>query len=415
MTARQFKINRRDVVAALDIGASSFRCAAAIQKPSGDLEKLAYAERESAGVRGGRITDFELASNSAARVMEAAEEEAGVSFSEMFVGFSAPFHAFRSAGMAALPSREVRLKDMRLAVATACAVPLPDRCIQIHSLPQMFSVDGGPPAANPEGLSGLRLETRVFIVAAEEFYLRDTAKVLREAGGSLRGFVHNLTAFAEAAVLEERKREGICFCDIGRDSSRAVVYKDGEMVDMFETAFGGEDFSKALAARFKIPLPDAERLKRRYGRFDSRRINEEDQIEFSGAGGASADARATTSGGRFLSRKSLALALESCAKKFFITLKKQLRSINRLKDVQSRYLFTGRTAFAPGFLSLAEAELGESVLQDMGAGDARNFQENNTFAIIEQALRRGAPVVPRRPRAGRWAGRFRSLFSGDRL
>ena len=405
------------MVAALDIGASSVRCAAAVQKPSGALEKLAFAERESAGVRGGRITDFEAASNAVASSAAAAEDEAGVSFSEMFVGFSGPFHSFRSAGMAALPLREVRLKDMRLAVETACAVPLPDRHIQIHSLPQMFSVDSGPPAADPEGLSGLRLETRVFIVAAPEFYLRDTAKVLREAGGSLKGFVHNLTAFAEAAVLEERKREGICFCDIGRDSSRAAVYKDGETVNMFEMSFGGEDFSKALAARFKIPLPDAERLKRREGRFDSRLINEEDQIDF-GAG-------ATGSGGRFLSRKSFAATMESCAKKFFAALKKELRSINRLKDVQSRYLFTGRTAFAPGFLSLAEAELGESVLQDMGAGFARNFQENNTFAIIEQALRRGVSVIPRDAvrnearlrlsRGGRWAGRIRSLFSGDRL
>ena len=195
----QFKINNQNVVAALDIGTFALRCAVAYREPSGHLKVLSHTQEDSQGLQHGRVLDFNSAIASIGKVLESAEEASKTSFSELWIGLSCPFQAFSSKGMAALPLREVRKKDMELAVETACAVLLPDHHAKLHSLPQMFSVDGSEPVLNPLGLSGLRLETRVHIITAPEFYCRDLTKVLKALGCKVLGFIHNAIAFSEAS------------------------------------------------------------------------------------------------------------------------------------------------------------------------------------------------------------------------
>lgn len=395
----QFKISNQNVVAALDIGTFSVRCAVAYKEPSSPLEMLAYVEGESNGFLQGRVQDFNSAVTSLGKILESAEEAAKASFSELWVGLSCPFQSFSSMGMAALPLREVRKKDMELAMETACAIPLPDHQVKIHSLPQMFSVDGEPPVSNPLGLSGLRLENRIHIVTVPQFYCRDITKVLKELGCSPKGFVHNLVSFSKAAVSDEQKKEGVCFCDVGCASTRAIVYKDGQILDMFEIPIGGDDFSKALANQFKIPVHEAEDLKIRYGKFFSQLVGEEEQIDLG-------------SQGLFLSYKSFAETLEKAAKRLLRSIKEQLQSRNIPKDLKPWFLFTGQTAFSPGFLNLAGFELGESVLQNINSANVSDFRKNDTFSIIKQALHEESvseSFAGSRRGHSRWA-RLRELF-----
>ena len=393
----QFKINNQNVVAALDIGTSSVRCAIAYKEANSSLEPLAYVEEESHGLQQGRVLDFNSTVSSIGKVLESAEEASKVSFSELWVGLDCPFHSFSSKGMAALPLREVRKKDMELAMETACAVPLPDRHIKIHSLPQMFSVDGQDPVSNPLGLSGLRLETTVRIISVPQFYCRDLTKVLKFLGCSPKGFIHNLVAFSEMSVLPDQKKEGICFCYIGSHSTQGIIYKEGKISNMFEIPIGGHDFSKSIANQFKIPFHEAENLKVQYGKFSSRLISTEEQIELN-------------SQDLFLSYKSFSETLEKTAKELFQSIKGHLQSCDMLKDIKSGFLFTGQTAFAPGFLNMAEFELGESVLQNKSsATTSDSFKKQSTFSIIQQGLHLESLNIQKTPLNSRWA-KLRELF-----
>ena len=392
----QFKINNQNVVTALDIGSSFLRCAVAYQEPSSPMEILAYVEEESEGLHQGRVLDFNSAVSSIGKILESAEEAAKVSFSELWIGLSCPFQSFSSRGMAALPLREVRKKDMELAVETACAVPLPDRHIKIHSLPQMFSVDGQAPIANPLGLSGLRLETTVRIVTVPQFYCRDLTKVLKFLGCSPKSFIHNLVAFSEMSVTSDQKREGVCFSNIGSHSTQVIVYKEGQIANMFEIPIGGHDFSQAIANQFKIPLHEAERLKIQYGKFFSQLIGEEEQIELN-------------SQGLFLSYKSFSETLEKTAKQLLQSIKTHLQSCNMLEDIKSGFLFAGQTAFSPGFLNLADFELGESNLQNRDNTLADNSKKQNTVSIIQQGLELENMNIQKPSLTSRWA-KLRELF-----
>lgn len=393
----QFKINNQNVVAALDTGDASLRCVVAYKEPSSPLEILAYVEEESQGLQRGRIVDFNSAVPSIGKILEAAEEASKTSFSELWVGLSCPFHSFSSQGMAALPLREVRKKDMDLAVETACAVPLPDRHVKIHSLPQMFSVDGEAPVLNPLGLSGLRLETSVHIVTILQSYYKDLTKTLKFLGCSPKGFIHNLVAFSENSLTEDQKKEGVCFCDIGCDSTQAVVYNEGRILNMFEINMGGNDFSRAVANQFKISLPEAEKLKIQYGRFFSQNISEEDQIEIGNQG-------------LFLSYKSFIQTLEKTAIKLLHSAKEHLQSQALLENIKSGFIFTGQTAFSPGFLNLANLELGAPVLQNMGSDThSHNFKQKNTLSIIQQAFHLENMKTQKVPGNSPWA-KLRELF-----
>lgn len=392
----QFKINNPNVIAALDIGTFAVRCAVAYREPSGYLKFLSHTQKDSQGFKQGRVVDFNSAMTSIGKVLESAEEASKTSFSELWISLNCPFQAFSSKGMAALPVREVRKKDMELAVETACAVPLPDHHTKLHSLPQMFSVDGSLPVLNPLGLSGLRLETRVHIVTAPEFYCRDLTKVLKALGCKVLGFIHNVIAFSEASVPADQKREGVCFCDIGCDATQAVVYKGGEIVTMFEIPIGGNDFSKALAHQFKIPFHEAEALKIQYGKFFSRLIGEEEQIELNGQD-------------LFLSYKSFSETLEKTARILFQSLKEHLQGRGLLEELKAGFLFTGQTTFSPGFLNLASLELGESFLRNMQNGSPDDFQKKNTFSIIQQADQMERMHILKAPTGSRWA-KLKELF-----
>ena len=366
---KNFKFNDESVIVSLDIGTTSIRCAIIQKDTELPLELLGFSEKPCYGFNEGKVTDFNEVRDKLSEVMEEAEKQAQKSFTEAWLGFSTPFHSFSSRGMVALPTREVTLKDIDLALDTACAVPLPSNHVRIHSNPQSFYVDDQDSVLNPLGLSGLRLETQVHIVTVPEIYCQDMTKVLKSLGCFPKGFIHNLVAYGEHLLDSRQKSQGICICDIGHKSSRILVYKDMQVVDMFSLPFGGEVFHLALSSEFKISLDQAEELKKSYISFSGN--SEEEQLELPNSG-------------VFVSRKAFREVLERTLRPFFEGIKESLISKN-LKT-PAGIVWTGQTAYAEGFLDFAQFQTG------LISSHPRNFISNdfkktNTFAIAAEAYK----------------------------
>ena len=368
----RFKFNDDNVLASLDLGSSSVRCVVS-RKTSNGLEPISFYEKECEDLEEGRIVDFHEVVPIIGEVLESSERLSNTFFSEVFLGFSAPFHSFYSHGMAALSLREVTRKDQDLALKTACAVPIPDQHIRLHSNPQEFSVDGKKGILNPLGLSGLRLEVEVHIVTVPQFYCQDMTKVLKILGCKPKGFINNLIAFGENLTSFTQKKEGVCFCDIGRKSSRLITYYRGKVVDMIRIPIGEEHFSLAIANKFKISPAEAQKLKEHWGTLQSYSIDEEEQIEVEGEG-------------LFFSYKTFTNVLEQVAKDLFKNIKHNIDSKNLTNQINSGYIFTGSTSFLKGFLEIARFHLGKPVFYPKGTDlKENNFKQMNTFAIAQQS------------------------------
>ena len=392
----QFRIQSQNIAAALDVGSLSLRALSAVKNADGSFEPLSYIEEESLGLQQGRVLDFRLAGESLARALSSLELASKASFSSLWVGISCPFHSFNSHGMAALPFREVRGKDMELVLETACAVPLPDHHAPLHVRSQGFSVDGRPKTTSPIGLSGLRLETQARIVTAHTSYQKDLLKAFSLTGFQPKGFLHNLIAFAENSLVEEQKNEGVCFCDIGSTAAQGIVYQEGRIQSMFEIPIGGAKFSRDLADRFKIPFHVADRLKKRHGGFLSHGISLEEQIE-------------VPEEELFLSRRIFVETLEKTAEKLFFALKARWKE--QKTRLRSGLVFTGALAFTPGFAAFAGRFFPPPLRLNFSIHEEKNFsfgfRQKNTLSVLKEAYR--MKLLQEAPVRSPWS-RLKELF-----
>ncbi len=374
-----FKLNDSRLLASLDIGSYSIRCAVFQKGNSFPLELLAWVEKPSVGLQESRVNHFESFHLALGEVLEKGEELCKSAFSEIFLGFSPPFHFFRSQGMAVLPSREVTKADLDLAVQTACAVPLPQRNICLHSQPESFCVDKQKNILNPLGLSGLRLETEVCLVTVPQFYCRDIIKALKLLGYKPMSFFHNLVAFGHSLTSFREKKNGVCLCDIGYKSTRGIVYLNGRTEKMFIIPIGGYHFSQDLASQFNLSLESAERLKEAKGQLIFNSYAEENSIEWEES--------------LYLSRKIFSQTLEKTAEKLLDQIKAQVEPDKLIDKISSGFVFTGGTAFLPGFKELSDFCLGGPV--KLAKNMYENFRQTNNWALAEQAYLENHTTVPK--------------------
>ena len=367
-----FKLNDDSLLVSLDIGSYSIRCAVFKKSNQLPLELLAYSEEKTQGLEESKIIDFENLSLVFSEVLSKAEELCGSSFSEVWLGFSPPFHSFRSKGMVALSSKEVTKKDLELAVHTACAVSLPYQYRQIHSRPEVFSVDSQSEVLNPLGLTGLRLETEVRLISVPELYCKNLDRILKNLGYKPRAFFHNLLAFGEHLTSFDQKKNGVCFCDIGHKHTRGMVYLNHKVEDMFSIPIGAYHLTQFLRAQFNLSFELAENLKNSSAEllFSSYAQNEE-PLE-------------TPQDNLYISRKAFSKILEKAVEKILEEVKLKLRDKNLLDKISSGFIFTGESSYIKGFIKLAEFYLGRPVSQPQPCYD--NFKITNIFTLLQQAF-----------------------------
>ena len=364
-----FKLHNESIIVGLDVGTSCLRCAVVKRDSELPFHLIAYAEKPCQAFDEGKIINFEEAAHVLTDIFNEVEKQAAVHFTELNLGFSSPFNSFFSRGMAALPSREVGVKEIEQAIETACAVPLSTGHVQIHGTPQMFQIDSQDHISSPLGLSGLRLETKVHIVSVQEFYFKDLTKVLKDLGYFPKNFIHNTLAYGENLLDLRQKNQGVSICDIGHRSSRILVYRSGQVVDMFPINFGGETLNASLASEFKISLEQAESLKKKYLSFESKEV-ENKQLELDRSG-------------LFVSREVFFGVINEKLRGFMKQVKQKLIEKNLFEHLHAGMVWTGRTSYISGFLDFAYLELGLNSTHPRNfiSGD---FNRTHTFAIAQQ-------------------------------
>jgi len=367
----RFKFNDDHILASLDLGSSSIRCAV-FKKNYQRLEPISFYEKKCQVLEEGKVNNFKALIPVIGEVLEKSEKLSNTFFSEVVVGFSTVFHSFSSYGMAALSSREVSKKDQDLALETACAVPIPYQHIQLHNHAQEFCVDGKHGITNPLGLSGLRLEVEVYIITIPQFYCQDMTKVLKALGCKPKAFVSNTFAFGNHLTDFNQKKEGVCVCDIGHKSSRLITYRNGKILDMYRIPIGGEHFSAALVQQFQISPIEAQKLKECWGHVQSHLIDKEQQIELNQEEGS------------FLSYQIFSTTLEQVAQKLFQSIKKNMVLKNLENEIGTGYVFTGSTSLLKGFLSMAKQQLGKPVMYPEGTVQNHHLGQDYALAIAQQ-------------------------------
>ncbi|MBS3933940.1 MAG: cell division protein FtsA, partial [Truepera sp.] len=196
------------IIVGLDIGTTKICTVIGELASDGVLDIIGEGTVPSDGLRKGVVVNLERTIASVRQSVAAAERVAGVEVSRAWVGVAGNhLKAFTSHGMAAIRrGQEVTGADVERTIENAKAIPLEANMEVIHVVPQEYVVDGQDGIKDPVGMSGVRLEVDVHIVAGAQGPLQNLKRCARDAGIEVDGIVIQALA-SGLAVLDSSEAE----------------------------------------------------------------------------------------------------------------------------------------------------------------------------------------------------------------
>jgi len=335
-------------IVGLDIGTTKVTAIVSEVAESGRVDVIGIGSTESKGLRKGMVINLGETVGSIKRVIEEAELMAGVEIEGTYVGLAGGhIKGFNSRAVVAITgrSREITRDDVFRVIDAAKAIPLPaDREI-VHVLPQEFVVDGQDGIFDPTGMTGARLEVNVHLITASATATQNIVTCVNRAGMEVVELVLEQLAAAEAVLTPDEKELGVALVDIGGGTTDLAVFDRGTIWHTSVLPIGGDNFTNDVAVGLRTPIPEAEKIKRKYGCALTTMIAEDDTIEVATVGGRKP---------RILPRHVLSDILQPRAEEICHLIQQEIRRTGYERALNSGVVLTGGSAALEGLPEVAE-------------------------------------------------------------
>ncbi len=280
------------LVAALDLGSS--KTFAVIAQGTGNAREpgakiLGVGFARTTGVKRGVVRDIEETTRSISQAMRDAERMAGLAVPTVYCGIAGDHVQTRiSTGLASVASEEIARPDVQRVDDVAKAVSLGDDYELLHYIPQEYKVDNQGGINDPVGMTGLRLEVEMCLVAVQNKAARNLRKSVERAGYKVTELVLEPLAASLATVTADEKEIGCALIDLGSGSTSIAVFHDGKMRHLSSIPFGGANVTSDIVQGLGVTQGDAERLKEKSGCAFSPLVDTDEVIEIPGTPGQGA-------------------------------------------------------------------------------------------------------------------------------
>ncbi|PIE04652.1 MAG: cell division protein FtsA [Spirochaetales bacterium] len=252
------------VVAGLDIGTRNIRVLLGEYDPQGKLLVSGWGEAPSDGLRRGVVVNIEAARECIEQAVEAAEQEAGRTVTELWVSLAGgAVSSLNSRGVVPVSgkNREIGDSDVERVLEAARAVAIPMDRIMLNVLPQQFIIDDQRGIRNPRDMIGVRLEADVHIVTASLSATENLKKAVERAGFKVKDMALGTLASAKSLLNEDEKELGVLLIDIGAGSTDFILVHEGAPLITGTVPVGGSQVTSDLSIVLKTPREAAERIK----------------------------------------------------------------------------------------------------------------------------------------------------------
>ena len=340
---------KNSYIVGLDIGTK--KVAAIIGEITEDrkVEVIGIGTAESKGLRKGVVVNLDATTAAIKKAQEEAELMAGVEIDSAFVGISgAHIKSFNSRGVIAVSgkNREITREDIRRVIDQSKAVSIPpDRDI-IHVIPQEFVVDEQDGIKAPLGMSGIKLEVNVHIVTSAITSVQNLRTCVERAEIEIEQIVLNQIATASAVLTHDEKELGVGLIDIGAGTTEVAIFERGSLWYTSIIPIGGDNFTNDIAVGLRTPIPEAEKIKKKFGCVAVPAVDEQETIEVPSVGKARKP--------RVLSRQILSDIIQPRAEEIFRLVDGDIKRMGYEKSLNSGIVLTGGTALLEGLEEVAE-------------------------------------------------------------
>ncbi len=403
---------RERYIVGLDVGTSKVCAVVGESLDDGSLDIVGIGVAESRGIKRGVVVNVDTAVDSIKKAIEEAELMAGVEVDSVHLALSGPhIKGFNSRGVIAVAgkNREITREDVRRAIDAAKAVALPTGREILHVLPQDFVVDEQDGIGAPVGMTGARLEVNVHIVTGAVSSTQNVIACVNRASVGVQDMVTEQLAASETVLTPDEKELGVALVDIGGGTADIAIWERGSLWHTGVVPVGGDHFTNDIAVGLRTPIPDAEKVKRKYGCALSAMVDEDETIEVASVGGRKP---------RVMARRILSEILQPRAEEIFHLVWDEIRRAGYEKSLNSGIVLTGGGAILEGMPEIAEQIFDLPIRRGSptGVGGLADHVSSPTFGtpvgLVLYAHRNRAPE-PVRVGAGafgRVAGRLRGIF-----
>jgi cell division protein FtsA len=131
----------------------------------------------------------------------------------------------------------------------------------IHTIPIAYRIDSKTVMGRPQGMKGLKLETRILFVSALEQHLNDLIAAVGDAGIIVEDVMAAPIAASLVTLNKAQKIAGVVLANIGAETVSIVVFENNVPISLEVFPIGSNDITNDIALGLKIPLEEAEKVK----------------------------------------------------------------------------------------------------------------------------------------------------------
>jgi cell division protein FtsA len=313
------------------------------------IEIIGIGNADSKGLRKGVVVNLDSTVEAIKKAQEEAELMAGVEIESAFVGISgAHIKSFNSRGVIAISGKNKRVsrEDIKRVIDQSKAVSIPPDREVIHVIPQEYVVDDQDGIEDPLGMNGIKLEVNVHIVTGAIASVQNLRTCVTRAGIEIEEIILNQRATSLSTITVDEMELGVGLIDIGGGTTEVAIFERKSLWYTSVIPLGGDNFTNDIAVGLRTPIPEAEKIKKKFGCVTSPLEEEQDTIEVPSVGRGK---RA-----RVLNRQLLADIIQPRAEEIFRLVDNDIKRMGYEKSLNSGIVLTGGTAMLDGLEEVAE-------------------------------------------------------------
>lgn len=222
---------------------------------------------ESRGLRNGYIINNADVTRSVKTAVVQAEKAAGVEVKKAYVSIgSVGLDEVFSNGeiVTSRADSEITQFDIDRAMEDSeerIIDTIPNRKI-LHAIPLGFFVDGEPVLGRPHGLKSTKLTVASLFITAFEQHIDDIVTSIESIGIVVEDVMAAPLAASFVMLNKNQKKAGCVLVNIGAETTSIAVFEDNIPISVKVFPIGSNDITNDIALGLKIPLEDAEKVKR---------------------------------------------------------------------------------------------------------------------------------------------------------
>lgn len=340
---------KNNYIVGLDIGTKKVAAIIGEITEERKVEIIGIGTADSKGLRKGVVVNLEATTAAIKKAQEEAELMAGVEIDSAFIGISgAHIKSFNSRGVIAVSgkNREITREDIRRVIDQSKAVSIPPDREIIHIIPQEFVVDEQDGIKTPLGMSGIKLEVNVHIVTSAITSVQNLRACVEKTEIEIEQTVLNQIATAASVLTHDETELGVGLIDIGAGTTEVAIFERGSLWYTAIIPIGGDNFTNDIAVGLRTPIPEAEKIKKKFGCVAGPATDEQETIEVPSVGRVKKP--------RVLSRQILADIIQPRAEEVFRLVDNDIKRMGYEKSLNSGIVLTGGTALLEGLEEVAE-------------------------------------------------------------